>query len=363
MIPMIWFGLRDLLNQWKLALAMSLVAAVALLFYLILVGFQNGLQTQFGKLDRSLLTVQEMGSFGEVYGSHLSAKVGVRLQQLGASIVVPEIHDVIGTSMEDALLLRGVDLNQYDKVENFRLVSGRALGPGDLPRSAMIGYRLADNKNLTAGKTISLRGRDFNVIGIFRTDTYTDNEAWISLQDAQTLLGWGSDVSVYIIEEGGPIKVGDSLDGGATAAVRGESVQSLSSEYQPVIDDHGAAAQVMGLVTALTLANVLLRLALIRRRDLSILRTVGFQRRSLIIYLGIQALAIAGGGALLAGLGTLALTSILQLGVFGFEIRPIFDSSTLIKSALWFGLITSAGTILSVWTINRLNLARLLRTE
>jgi putative ABC transport system permease protein len=363
MIAMIWFGLRDLLNQWRLALAMSLVAAVALLFYLILVGFQNGMQTQFGMLDRSLLTVQEIGSFGEVYGSRLSARVGLRLQEMGVSMVVPEIHDVIGTSMEDALLLRGVDLNQYGKVEKFQLISGRALGPEDLPRSAMIGYRLAENKNIAPGKTISLRGRDFNVIGVFRTDTYTDNEAWISLLDAQTLLGWGTDVSVYIIAEGGPIKVGDNLDGGATAAVRGESIKSLSSQYQPVIDDHGAAAQVMGLVTALTLANVLLRLALLRRRDLSILRTVGFQRRSLIIYLGIQAIAIAGGGALLAGLGTLALTSTLQLGVFGFEIRPIFDTPTLIKSALWFGVITSAGTILSVWTINRLNLAQLLRTE
>ncbi len=309
------------------------------------------------------LTIQETDSFGEIFGSRLSSQLGVELKARGVKTIVPEIHDVIGTDMESAVLLRGVDLKQYNLVETYRLVSGRALAAGEPPRSAMLGYRLAQNSKLVSGKTISLRGRDFNIIGVFRTDTYTDNEAWISLEDAQALLGWGTDVSVYIIPEGGPIKAGDNLEGVATAAVRGESGQSLSSQYKPVLDIHGAAAQVMGLVTALTLANVLLRLALLRRRDLAILRTVGFQRRSLSIYLGVQALIIALVGAVLAGLGTLAFSSVMQLGVFGFDIRPVFDLATLLESAGWLGVITLAGTIIPVWVINRLNLAQLLRSE
>jgi ABC-type antimicrobial peptide transport system permease subunit len=168
---------------------------------------------------------------------------------------------------------------------------------------------------------------------------------------------------VYIIPEGGPVRVGDNLSGGATAALRGEAGQSLSSQYKPVLDVHGAAAQVMGLVTALTLANVLLRLALIRKRDLAILRTVGFQRKSLGIYLGVQALAIALAGAIQAALGTIALSSVMRLGVFGFDIRPVFDLSTLMNSAVWLLVITLAGSVLPVWAMNHLNLAQLLRTE
>lgn len=363
MISMIRFGLQDLLRHWKLALAMSLVASVAIIVYLTLVGYQNGLETQFGRLNPTFLTIQEMDSFGEIFGSRLSAQVGEQLKAIGVEMVVPEIHDVIGTSMESAVLIRGVDLGQYNKVETYRLLSGRALAAGEAPRHSLLGYRLADDRRIALGGTISLRGRDFTVIGIFRTDTYTDNEAWISLEDAQALLGWGTDVSVYIIPDGGFIKVGDTVAGGVTAARRGEAGLALSSQYQPVLDVHGAAAQAMGLVTALTLANVLLRLALIRRRDLAILRTVGFQRRSLAVYLGVQALAIALVGAVLAGFGTLAISSVMRLGVFGFDVRPVFDTGTIANSAGWLALVTLAGTLLPVWVMNRLNLAQLLRVE
>jgi ABC-type lipoprotein release transport system permease subunit len=360
---MLWFGLRDLLRHWKLVLAMSLVASVAICIYLTLVGYQAGLAAQFGPLDTAFLTIQERNSFGEIYGSRLSPLVGAQLIGMGVKWIVPEIHDVVGTSIEDAVLLRGVDLEQYEQVNTYHLVVGTVLHPGDAPRQAMAGYRLAEKLGLAPGGTISLRGRDFTIRGVFRTGTYADNEAWISLKDAQDLLGWGSDVSVYIIQTGGPIKAGDSLPGGAVASKRGEGGQTLSNQYKPVLEVHGVAAQAMGVVTALTLANVLLRLALIRRRDLAILRTVGFQRYSLIIYLAVQAVGIAILGAVLAGLGTLGTVSIMRLGVFGFDIRPLFDAKTLFFSGIWLMVITAAGTILPVWVISRLNLAGLLRAE
>jgi putative ABC transport system permease protein len=360
---MLWFGLRDLLRHWKLVLPMSLVATVAISIYLILVGYQAGLAAQFGNLDPVFLTIQERNSFGEIYGSRLSAQVGMQLIGMGLKWVVPEIHDVVGTSIADAVLLRGIDLEHYGQVNSYRLVAGTSLHPGDAPRQAMVGYRLAEKLRLAPGGTISLRGRDFTIRGIFSTGTYADNEAWIGLKDAQDLLGWGSDVSVYIIQGGGSIKAGDNLPGGAVASVRGEGGQTLSSQYKPVLEVHGAAAQAMGVVTALTLANVLLRLALIRRRDLAILRTVGFQRSSLMIYLAVQAVGVSILGAALGWLITLGITSIVRLGVFGFDIRPLFDARTILVSGLWLMVITAAGATLPVWVINRLNLAQLLRAE
>ncbi len=54
MISMVWFGVIDLLRNWKLALAMSLVATVAIIIFLTLVGYQNGLETQFGMAESNL---------------------------------------------------------------------------------------------------------------------------------------------------------------------------------------------------------------------------------------------------------------------------------------------------------------------
>jgi len=52
----------------------------------------------------------------------------------------------------------------------------------------MIGTSLADRLKTGIGEVIKLRGREFTVIGIFKTGSYEDSQAWISLQDAQKLL-------------------------------------------------------------------------------------------------------------------------------------------------------------------------------
>ena len=60
-----------------------------------------------------------------------------------------------------------------------------------LDRDTMIGYLLAEKIKAKVGDIITLRGRDFQIIGIFRKGTFTDNDAWISLQSAQSLIGLG----------------------------------------------------------------------------------------------------------------------------------------------------------------------------
>ena len=357
-------GLHDLLSHIRIAILMAFMVGIALGVFAILMAYRNGLAIEFNQLAPSLLTVQESQSFGEIYGSRISSQVKAELVKLGYKMIVPEIHDVTGTTLQNATLLRGVDLNQYTQVEHFSLVSGRALQPGDPSRLVMLGSRQAEKSHITQpGETYSLRGRDFTVVGIFHTGTYVDNEAWISLADAQTLLGWGEDVSIYIIPDGGALHEGDTLLSGISIARKGEGARTVAYQYQPVLNIMGVVALAMGIATALALTNILLRLAWLRRREMAILRTTGFSSLTLTGYLMVQSAAVTLFGILLGGLITITITGAVHVVAFGFTINPVLDTSTILTSLAWISGVALAGTFIPSWWLSRLNLAQLLRSE
>jgi putative ABC transport system permease protein len=356
-------GLYDLFSRPRLALAMSLLIAVAVGVFATMQAYRNGLATEFSHLSPDLLVVQETQSFGEIYGSRLSPQVGDWLSDQDLSLLVPEIHEVTGTSALNTILIRGIDLGQYTLTESFSMLSGQPLRPGDSPRLAMIGGRLAANRDLHIGGLVSLRGRTFNVVGIFQTGTYADNEAWISLADAQNLFGWGQDVSVYIIPDEGLIREGDMPLKGVSVARKGEGLRFEASQYQPVIDLIGFVTNAMGLAMALALTNILWRSALARRRDLAILRTIGFPTLSMLAYLLAQATGVTLLGLLLGGGLTWTLTSGVRVAVHGFSLNPRLDAASVFASLGWIIAMLLAGSLLPAWWLSHLNLTQLLRSE
>jgi ABC-type lipoprotein release transport system permease subunit len=356
-------GFQDLFRHIRLALVMALLIAVAVSVFAIQESCRVGLADEFNTVSTQWLVVQEAQSFGEFYGSRLSSQVGEQLAGMGVSRVVPEIHAFTGSSIQNAILLGGMDLQQYRHTETFTLTAGRALQPGDPTRLAMVGSKLAENQGLKIGNAILLRGRNFTVTGIFHTGTYQDNEAWIALSDAQDLLGWGQDVSVYLIPDEGIIHEGDTLSNQVAVARRGEGVRSLAYQYQPIIDLTNIVALTLGVATILALANVFWRLAWLRRHDLAILRTVGFPTGSLVGYLLAQAGGVTLAGVLLSALATVSFTSSINLAVSGFTLNPRLDLSAVLASLGWVGIIIIAGSLLPAWWLSHLNLAQLLHSE
>ena len=356
-------GLHDLRSRSRQALAMAVGIAIALSIFAILQAYRNGLAAEFNQLQPNLLVVQANQSFGEIYGSRISSEVGKQLSGMGIGMVVPEIDDATGTSVSKAILVRGIDLEQYTKVDTFSMVSGRSLHPGDAARSAMVGSRLAASQNVDAGGQIVLRGRTFQIVGIFHSGSYTDNQAWISLADAQALLGWGQDVSVYIIPDEGILHEGESISVQTSVTRRGEGARITVYQYQPVLNIMGVVAFAMGIAIALTLTNILWRLAWLRRREMAILRTIGFPALSLATYLLGQAIGVTVLGTLLGGIFTLGILSAVHVAAFGLTINPSLDANTILTSLGWIGLVMVAGISLPAWWLSHLNLANQLHSD
>jgi putative ABC transport system permease protein len=317
----------------------------------------------YSDFNPALLVVQSSGSMGEFYGSRLPARLGEDLSRRGLPWAIPEIHTIIGSTPATAVLLRGIPLDTYSIVEEFSLIDGRVLLPGEPARSAMLGARLAERLSIASGDTIQLRGRNFLVVGVFSTGTYADHEAWISLSDAQALLNWGSDVSVYVIPAGEGLQPGDGLSDGASVVQKGNSSANLTREWAPLMALIEQVATVLGLAGCVVLANLLWRLAWQCRLELAILRSLGFPRRALGVYLLAQALSITLAGYLFGLVGAVGVSGLTETRTAGISLQPVFGADMILTSSLLALIIALAGSALPAIQLARLNLAGLLREE
>jgi len=355
-------GLRELLAHYRTVVIMALTIALSLAAFLLLSAYR-AMSSRYAHLSDSFLVAEQIGSIGEFYGSRLPIAVAEQLHSAGASLVVPEIHTVTGTTTANAVLLRGISLDNYSRIESFRILAGRALQPGDPPRTVMVGDLLAKDRGATPGGLIQIRGRDFTVTGIFSIGTYADHEVWMSLADAQELLGWGADVSIFIVPAGETLKEGDELPGQIALVRKGDSGVNLVKEWLPLFDLFDLVAASLGIAVAVALANMLWRLAWLRRRDLAILQSLGFGRLTLTAYLFVQAAAIGLLGYLIGAFAAISLSRLASIQTAGISVRPVFDGAVLAWSLLIAIMISLGGSALPVLWLSRLNLANMLRAE
>jgi ABC-type lipoprotein release transport system permease subunit len=366
-------GFIELVTHRRLVLVMALVIAFPVLTYLLLDAYRNGIVVSFTASNPSLLVVQSNGSMGEFYGSRLPAQLEADLAARGAGLIVPEIHSVVGGTPATAVLLRGIPLDTYEQVEEFRMVAGRPLSPADgkspgaqggrATRLAMLGDKLAEKRGLTPGDTIEIRGRAFQVVGVFSTGTYVDHEAWISLPDAQALLGWGSDVSVFIIPTGTGLKPGDSLVYGSSVVPKGDSGADFIQEWSPFLSLLGNVVIALSLGAVIALANMLSRLAWQRRRELAIFRSLGFGRGAMGLYLWSQGITITLLGFVLGTAGALMLGMLFEADTAGFTLHALFNVKILFSSLVFALVLALAGSAFPVWQMSRFNLVSLLRDD
>lgn len=363
MLEMLRLGCYDLLHQRRLGLVLALSISVSLMGYLLLNGYQTDLNNRYNWVQPTYLIAQQSGTTGEFYGSRLKPSLAADLSERGASRVVPEIRTVTGTTMDNAVLLRGIVPDRYEQIEPYRILSGRPLRSDDLPRLAMVGVKLAQERDALPGGTIEVRGRTFGVVAVFETGIYSDYEVWMSLRDAQELLGWGDEVSIFVIPAGEQLQPGDTLPGRVSISQKGENGTNLVKEFQPLFSLLNLIAVTLGIAAAIALANSLWRMAWLRRRELAILQSIGFSKWALVFYLAVQGSGVTALGYLLGLLEAVVVGALISLRTAGVAIHAVYDWRTLWVSAGYaLGILLLSTVLPAIW-LARLNLAELLRAE
>ena len=357
-------ALRDLSSHRWRALAWGSVFSIAVLAFVALSSYREALQNDYAFNADQMLIVGEAHAIAEYYGSRISAaEAEAALAGRGIDQAIPEIHELVGTSFRDAVLMKGVDLNGYAQLDAFTILKGRALQPGDSPRQAMIGIRLAERLAAEPGSLIRLRGRDFEVIGIFETGSYTENEAWVPLAGAQDLLGWGNDVSLYVIADDGKIKPGEQLGTGLSVQRRGERFSTFPQTWSAMLALIQVVTQAIGAAAALSLSAMLWRLAWQRRWQIAILRTIGFGRGVSAVYLGLQAAVISLAGGLVGMLGFVGVVRWMQVSLSGISVQPHVSFELILATSLWLCALTVLSVLAPVLMLSRLRVSSLLSAD
>ena len=361
MLAIIRIAFKDLKRRWMLGLVMALLFSITFAIYIALITYQKSLSMTYFSLKANWLVVQVSFGSGEIHGSRLNSKTEKLLKDYGYQ-PIPEIHQVVGTSISNGIMMRGVQPDDLYKVSPFKLLAGRNLVSGDSPRVAMMGSGLANRLKVKVGDELILRGREFKVIGVFETGSYEYSQAWISILDAQQLLGYGSDVSIYYIPDNGPLHEGSNLGNGVSISRRGEAGNTFGKEIMSFFNYLGLLGGFAGIATSITLTNLLWRLAWLHRREFGIARTLGFGRKSVVIYLLTQASLILLLGALVgATLAFILLFSRIQdFSAFGIAITPSWDLSTISLIALITLLIAGIGVAFPARKINSMTTPELL---
>ena len=123
MIAIVLMALKDLQKRWTLALVMSVLFSITFASYLALITYQKSLSATYFSLNTDWLVVQTSSGGGEIHGSRLSRETGQFLIDSGYPAPIPEIHQVVGTSLANAIMIRGVQPEDIHKISPFKLIS------------------------------------------------------------------------------------------------------------------------------------------------------------------------------------------------------------------------------------------------
>lgn len=355
-------AVADIRGRVGLAIGAALLIAVPITGYLLLDGFATGIERDFVAQPTTDLIVQEANSVGEVAGSRIDSSFEQALLDMGVTFAIPEIHAVAGSNADNAVLIRGIDSMRYRSITSFELVDGRALEPTDSATDVMVGVDLAESRAIEAGDPIVLRGRPFDVVGVFEIGTYTDNEVWLSLEGARGLVGWEDEVSIFVIPDDGALAEGQVLPGPLSVARRGDVVE-LAGEWDPIISLASFATMALAAASAFVLAVVLWRMAWLRRHDLAVLRSVGMGRSVPTAYLAALGLVVAAAGFVAGLVGALVSARFIAIDSFGIISRAVFEAASIVRGTTMTAAILAFAVGFSAARLLKARPADLLRSD
>ncbi len=278
-------------------------------------------------------------------------------------------------------LLAGIEPQTWlDASVDLRVDAGRFLA-GEDRGVAVIGADLAEHHGTRVGDTITIRERDFEVIGVLeRTLTFPDKIAYVPLRDAQEIyvesVPQGFDYTTDELATQIEVFPNDLAEADAVAAAIEDAVADVRTMTpEQVADQIGQASVVFNLIIVgasviavivggLSVINTMVMTVSERVREIGIKKAVGARTGAILREFVVEATLLGAIGGLIGlGLGWL-LVSILNAQTAGsgtsvFLITPIL----LVRSFLFATILGALAGVYPALRAARLDPVTALRSS
>jgi hypothetical protein len=151
------------------------------------------------------------------------------------------------------------------------------------------------------------------------------------------------------------------LDGGLAVATRGDI--ALVGEWAPMIALLVASVRLLALGAVAVLVIALWRLAWLHRIDLGVLRLLGFGRRVVAAFLGVQAAVLVATAAFLGGAGAVFIAPYLARTSLAVATMPVVDGTVLWRAAAVGAAVLAAAVATSVLAVQRRSVGDLIHRD
>jgi putative ABC transport system permease protein len=373
-------------SMFAAAVGIALVVFVLATSHMLAEGIKKTLRSA-GKPERALVLTNTAFAEGDsrlrqsVVGLVASAP-GVKRSPDGAALVMGEVvmHVWLASRKDEnrvaSVQIRGVTRNALALRREVRVVDGRAAKPGT--DEAMIGSALVGrHRGLALGQSFEIKkNRRLVVVGVFSSEgSAFESEIWGDLDAVRSSFGFEGYLSSVTAELESPA----SFDAFAMALERdrrqGLDATPEPAYYEKVSENLSSMMSGLGELVALIVSFGALLGATItmhgamnrRRREIGVLRALGFQALELLgaflLEIGVVALLGACAGALAAALTTLSDFSTNNFAT-GQELTFRFAPSVpiLARAVLTGAFVGVLGGLLPAVSAARTNPIRAMRT-
>ncbi|HUR55973.1 MAG TPA: alpha/beta fold hydrolase, partial [Gemmataceae bacterium] len=233
----------------------------------------------------------------------------------------------------DAVMIQGRRADNF-AFDDMEMLAGRKLTAEDHGK-VLLGIKLADNIRKTVGDKLTIRGTEFEVIGVYKSFVVFENgSATMLLKDAQALTGKRTSGFSVRVEKSNPFStteveavrqaiqdLRDPKDPTVRLAVRTPDEYQESQTYLKMLRAVAWMVSVIGLlVGVISMVNTMVMSVVERTQEIGILRAVGWPRWRVIRMILGEAVVLGVAAAVVGSIGAVAATHLLAMSpkVSGF---------------------------------------------
>jgi putative ABC transport system permease protein len=382
MIP-VRYNARNLIVRWKTTLMTAAGFTLVVSALVIMLAFIAGIQavcTVSG--DPQNVLVLAKGANDEVFStidtraaSEIENARGIVRDRKGRPMVSRELFLVVHRLMEDEnvfkfLQIRGVQPTAYEVHDQVRILAGRMARQNQ--SEIIIGRGVQSEHRLNLGDTVEIGRKPWKVSGIFEANrSALESEVWCDLSELQSQFRREGFFSTLVIRAGGvdaAAKLAQQLSSSRTAPCTAQPEQAYYAKQaentQVMRTGAIVIAWFMGVGAIFGVMNTMFAAIGQRRKDIAVLRIIGYRPYEIVVSFLLEALLIAAiGGCLGISLGYAANGFTTSASVSAHEVQLAFrvDQTTVLIASLVTFLMGLFGGLLPALSVVRVQPLEALR--